>query len=84
MMCSLYLGFLELCTQDSEEPEYSRLATYNRLQSCVIEDFIKETERQGNTANPHQRHITSEESMMRDFEQLKEELSPCLSVRGAD
>ena len=83
-ICSLYLGLLSICMQDTDwfdagteggTWECFRLATYNKLQSCLIEDFVKGISVSDFENRPRQRFITSVKEMIADYEQLKQELS---------
>ena len=80
---SLYLGLLNLCIVESncfEDDPYERdwgefrLATYNKLQSCVIEDFIMGVKEDDFTYRPRQRVVNSVEAMLKDYEQLQKNL----------
>lgn len=83
LLSSLYLGLLGICIRetdwfdDENEGNWNdfRLATYNKLQSCVIENFIKGIWEKEQTFLPRQRIITSIEEMMADYETLQETLT---------
>lgn len=81
---SLYLGLLSLCIVESncfEDDPYERewgefrLATYNKLQSCVIEDYILGLEEDEFTYRPRQRVISTVDEMLVDYKKLQNTLS---------
>lgn len=82
LMSSLYLGFLGISIKESNWFDGEnvgnwsdfRLATYNKLQSCVIENFIKGVGEDEQTHLPRQRIINSVEDMMLDYQNLRETL----------
>lgn len=77
---SLYLGLLSLCLRETEwfKDGYNgswndfRLATYNKLQSCVIENYIKGVDEDDYIFLPRQRVINSVEAMIEDYNNLKD------------
>ena len=80
---ALYLGLLGICIKktnyfDDENEGYwndFRLATYNKLQSCVIENFIKGIEEDEQNYFPRQRIVNSVEEMLADYQNLRNTLS---------
>jgi hypothetical protein len=82
LVSSLYLGFLGVSIRESNWFDGEnvgnwsdfRLATYNKLQSCVIENFIKSVGEDEQTHLPRQRIINSVEDMMLDYQNLRETL----------
>lgn len=76
---SLYLGLLRICIVETDEFENEhsgnwnefRLATYNKLQSCVIENYIKGIHEGDYTSFPRQRIIENVDSMIEDFRNLE-------------
>lgn len=80
---ALYLGLLGLCIRETNWTEYRdgwtwdrfRLATYNKLQSCVIENYIKGIDEDELTYFPRQRVINSVEEMLEDYKKLQNSLS---------
>ena len=79
LLSSLYLGLLSLCIIDSDwfddgyegySWEDFRLATYNKLQSCVIENAILGKKEDDATYTPRQRIINSVEDMLKDYREL--------------
>ena len=80
VLSALYLGLLSLCITPTDWFEhvnegYSwdefRLATYNKLQSCVIENTIMGIEENDATYLPRQRIVNSIEEMTDDYAQLQ-------------
>ena len=79
MVRSLYLGMLDICMTESDWPEREdegtwaelRLAIYNKLQSCVVEDYIMGETEDSDTFRPRQRVIHSVREMFDDYESLK-------------
>lgn len=80
---SLYLGLLSICIRETNWFEYEydyvswsdfRLATYNKLQSCVIENYIMGIEEDDCTYMPRQRIINTVEEMMEDYRKLQNKL----------
>ena len=80
---SLYLGLLSICIRETDWFEYEydyvswsdfRLATYNKLQSCVIENYIMGIEEDDCTYMPRQRIINTVEEMMEDYRKLQNKL----------
>ncbi|MBR5684782.1 MAG: hypothetical protein IKX18_01350 [Muribaculaceae bacterium] len=75
---SLYLGLLGICIRETNRFDSSyvgnwnefRLATYNKLQSSVIENYIKGIEEDDNSFFPRQRIIRSVEAMKEDYTNL--------------
>ena len=78
LITSLYLGLLGLCIKNTDwfDGDYPgnwnnfRLATYNKLQSCVIENYIKGVEEDDFRYHPRQRVIKSVEEMLVDYDNL--------------
>lgn len=84
LISSLYLGLLNLCIVESnyfDDDTYGRdwgkfrLATYNKLQSCVIEDYILGLEEDEFTYRPRQRVINTVDEMLKDYRNLQNTLS---------
>lgn len=86
LISSLYLGLLGICIRksdwfdkDSFYPDdywnMFRLATYNKLQSCVIENYINGIEEEEDTYLPRQRVINSVEEMEKDYQNLLDTLA---------
>lgn len=83
LIVALYLGLLEICIKETDwtEDRYGwrwdafRLATYNKLQSCVIEDYILGLEEDEYTYRPRQRVINTVEEMLVDYKKLQNTLS---------
>ncbi|MBR5653863.1 MAG: hypothetical protein IKX22_07250 [Prevotella sp.] len=79
---SLYLGLLSICVNETDwfdcgydgNWEDFRLATYNKLQSCVIENYIKGVKEDDYTFFPRQRVIDSVPAMLEDYENLKQDI----------
>ena len=81
---SLYLGLLQLCITPSEkyDPNYHdgltwdefRLATYNQLQSCILEHYIIVRAEHTRLSYPRQRGMSSVEEMEKDYAELCEKL----------
>lgn len=75
---SLYLGLLGICIREtswfdrSDEGNWNefRIATYNKLQSSVIENYIKGIEEDDFSFFPRQRIIRSVEAMKEDYTTL--------------
>lgn len=84
VLSNLYLGLLRLCiTQSSsynedgyEESSWDefRLATYNKLQSCVIENYVQGIVEDECQSYPRQRWMSSVEEMEKDYAELCEKL----------
>lgn len=80
---ALYLGLLGLCITETDwtEERYGwswdkfRLATYNKLQSCVIEDYILGVKEDEFTYRPRQRVINTVDEMLVDYKKLQNTLS---------
>lgn len=78
LISSLYLGLLGICIRDtnwfdrSDEGDWDefRIATYNKLQSSVIENYIKGVEEDDFSFFPRQRIIRSVEAMKEDYTNL--------------
>lgn len=79
MLCqrSLYLGLLGLFvteTDDSycemEEWPALRLDSYNRLQSCIVEDYINGVDLSNQPVRPRNRVQHTVEEMREDYDQL--------------
>lgn len=75
---SLYLG---LCIKETdwEDDRFGswkdfRLATYNKLQSCFIENYIEGIKEDEHISYPRQRYISSVEEMKTDFQNLIQKL----------
>lgn len=75
----LYLGALKLCTKETtwfDDDPYRknwsdlRLAIYNKVQSCVIENFLLDIKEDDYTAYPRQRWIGSVEDLKTDYSNL--------------
>lgn len=83
LACSLYLGLLGVCIRDTDWDEFSdggsweefRLATYNKLQSCAIEDYIQGIYESECSYRPRQRVINNIENMLNDYKDLQKKLS---------
>ena len=82
LLSALYLGLLSICVRETDRfDDYKedwrdfRLATYNKLQSCVIENYINGIKEDDFTYMPRQRLINSVEEMMEDYNNLKKTLS---------
>ena len=84
LISSLYLGLLNLCIVESnyfDDDTYGRdwgkfrLATYNKLQSCVIEDYILGIEEDEFAYRPRQRVINTVDEMLNDYRNLQNTLS---------
>ena len=84
LVSSLYLGLLGVCVReinwneivcDGGSWEEFRLATYNKLQSCAIEDFIHGRYEDEFTYRPRQRLINSVEEMLGDYWNLQKTLA---------
>ena len=79
---ALYLGLLGICIKDTDwfdEGYYGswdefRLATYNKLQSCVIENYLKGIEEDEQSFLPRQRIVNSVEEMLADYKKLQQQL----------
>lgn len=79
LILSLYLGLLGICMRDSNwfDDEYNgnwndfRLASYNKLQSCVIENYLKGIREDEHTFMPRQRIIRTVEEMIEDYQGLQ-------------
>ena len=79
LILSLYLGLLGICMRDSNwfDDEYNgnwndfRLASYNKLQSCVIENSLKGIREDEHTFMPRQRVIKTVEEMIEDYQGLQ-------------
>ena len=75
---SLYLGLLGICIRDTDwfDDEYEgnwsdfRLASYNKLQSCVIENYINGLIESEDSFLPRQRVISSIDEMIVDYRKL--------------
>lgn len=75
---SIYLGLLGICIRDTDwfDDEYEgnwsdfRLASYNKLQSCVIENYINGIGESEDSFFPRQRVISSVDKMIADYRQL--------------
>ncbi len=82
LIAALYLGLLGICIKETDwfDDGYSgswddfRLATYNKLQSCVIENYLKEIEEDEHSYLPRQRVINSVEEMLVDYQNLQKQL----------
>ena len=84
VVSSLYLGLLQLCTMPSEkyDPDAHeglswdefRLATYNQLQSCILEHYIIGRAEHTRQSYPRQRWMSSVEDMEKDYAELCEKL----------
>ena len=80
----LYLGFLRLCITPStgynddghnvSTWDDFRLATYNKLQSCVIENYVLGAWEEEGKTYPRQRWMSSVEEMEKDYAMLCEKL----------
>ena len=78
MIRSLYLGLLGICIRDTDwfDDGYDgnwndyRLASYNKLQSCVIENYINGIREEENSFMPRQRVISSVDEMIEDYQRL--------------
>ncbi len=83
LVAALYLGLLGLCIRETDWTEYMngwswdvfRLATYNKLQSCVIENYIKGICEDELTYFPRQRIVNSVEEMLVDYKNLQNIIS---------
>ncbi len=84
VISSLYLGLLELCITETDyfddvnistTWEDFRLATYNKLQSCIIENFIMGVEESETSCLPRQRILNTVEEMLEDYHRLKATLT---------
>lgn len=81
LVCSLYLGLLELFTFETDwfdseiEDDWDsfRLKFYNQLQSNVIEEYIKSAKIE-EMNSPRNRVISSVEEMLEDYKTLKSSL----------
>ena len=81
---SLYLGLLQLGVMPSEKYDPSRhdglswdefrLATYNQLQSCILEHYIIGRAEHTRQSYPRQRWMSSVEEMEKDYAELLEKL----------
>ena len=79
---ALYLGFLHLFVRDSKWykgngaswSEY-RLTAYNRLQSCIIEDYLLGTDVDDLIYQPRQRIVHTVAEMKADYAALTEKLN---------
>lgn len=78
-LISLYLGLLRLCIVETDRYDFDyfggswnefRLATYNKLQSCIIENYILGKTEDDYSYLPRQRVINSVEDMMEDYNNL--------------
>ena len=86
LISALYLGLLKICLAEVDSDfelnigrDYGgwnnmRLAIYNDLQSCVIEDYIKGVDYELFTIRPRQRMVHSIKEMKADYKRLQEEL----------
>lgn len=84
LVSSLYLGLLGVCIKDTDWDEFEyhggsweafRLATYNKLQSCAIEDFIQGIYEDEFTYRPRQRMVNSVKEMHDDYWNLQKTLA---------
>lgn len=81
LISALYIGLLGLCIWETDwfENDWTgewkdfRLATYNKLQSCVIENYIKGIPKDDYKYYPRQRVVDSVEAMKEDYRIIKEE-----------
>lgn len=80
---SLYLGLLSLCITETDwfddgcegvSWKEFRLASYNKLQSCVIENAILGIKEDDSKYLPRQRIVASVEEMFEDYANLKSRL----------
>ena len=79
---ALYLGLLEICITETDWFDREcygswddyRLATYNKLQSCIIENCIKGNYEDEFSFMPRQRVVCNTDEMKRDYKHLKETL----------
>lgn len=80
LISALYIGLLGLCIWESDwfrddwEGDWNdfRLSTYNKLQSCVIENYIKGVSKDDFTYYPRQRVVDSVDAMKEDYQMIKE------------
>ena len=81
---SLYLGFLRLFIADTkwfddETEAYDwdvfRLASYNKIQSCIVENYILGIVEIEHTYHTRQRIVNSVDEMMADFKVLEKKLN---------
>lgn len=84
---SLYLGFLRLFIVDTKwfddgteayDWDVFRLASYNKIQSCIIEDYIFGISEREDNYRSRQRIINSVNEMTADFETLEQKLNSIL------
>lgn len=83
LISALYLGLLKICITESDwfsdgywgDWNEARLAIYNKLQSCVIENYIKGITEEEFTYLPRQRVINTVDEMKADYQRLQEELA---------
>lgn len=84
---SLYLGFLRLFIADSRwfndgteayDWDVFRLASYNKIQSCIIEDYIFGISERVDNYRSRQRIINSVNEMTADFKTLELKLNSIL------
>lgn len=76
----LYLGFLKLCTVtksfiNNTGWDKLRLSIYNKIQSCIIENFLLGIKEDEYTACPRQRWISSVEEIKTDYDNIKVNLN---------
>lgn len=79
IICTLYLGLLELFTSDTDwfddgsavTWDTFRLRAYNHVQSCIIENYISETAESEQAYSYRNRIVHSVEEMLDDFEKLR-------------
>ncbi|MBQ3636377.1 MAG: hypothetical protein II951_12300 [Bacteroidales bacterium] len=80
---ALYIGLLGICVRETDWFERSgeggkwedfRLATYNKLQSNIIERFITAGKDDDFNSEPRQRFVRSVEEMLADFKELQVKL----------
>ncbi len=82
LISSLYLGLLSISINETDwfdqkyygDWETFRLASYNKLQSCVIENFIRGIKEDDYTFFPRQRVIDSVSAMLEDYKNLKQDI----------
>ena len=81
---SLYLGFLRLFISDSTwfddgmeiyDWNIFRLACYNKIQSCIVEDYISGITEMEHAYRTRQRIVKSVDEMMTDFKELEHKLN---------